>query len=228
MNKPIIIFGIGKIAEVVHYYAVNECGFVVEAFCVDEAYRNVSEWKGRPVVSTGELVQKYPSQDYDAFVAVGYQNLNRLREEKCNLLIGMGYKLVSIISPTINTQQNIVYGWNCFIMSPSLIHPFVQLGNNVFVWSGAVVGHHSKLYDNTWVTSGANIAGNVEIGANSFIAIGAVLCDNIVIGSNSFIGANTLLNKSLSENKVVIKETDKPIKLSSGDFLRFSSFNSGI
>lgn len=222
MNKPIIIFGIGKIAEVVHYYAVNECGFVVEAFCVDEAYRNVSEWKGCPVVSTEELVQKYPSKDYDAFVAVGYQNLNRVREEKCNLLIGMGYKLVSIISPTINTQQNIVYGWNCFIMSPSLIHPFVQLGNNVFVWSGAVVGHHSKLHDNTWVTSGANIAGNVEVGKNCFIAINATIANEVKIGNNCFIGANALLIKDLPDDKVLIKEPTKPIPLNVDQFLRIS------
>ncbi len=220
MNKPIIIFGIGKIAEVVHYYAVNECDFVVEAFCVDEAYRNVSEWKGYPVVSTEELVQKYPSQDYDAFVAVGYQNLNRLREEKCNLLIGMGYKLVSIISPTINTQQNIVYGWNCFIMSPSLIHPFVQLGNNVFVWSGAVVGHHSKLHDNTWVTSGANIAGNVEVGKNCFIAINATIANEVTIGDKCFLGANTLVSKSLEDERVVISENSKALNVDVDTFLR--------
>ncbi|MBX9891046.1 MAG: acetyltransferase [Chitinophagaceae bacterium] len=220
MNKPIIIFGIGKIAEVVHYYAVNECGFVVEAFCVDEAYRNVSEWKGRPVVSTEELVQKYPSQDYDAFVAVGYQNLNRLREEKCNLLIGMGYRLVSIISPTINTQQNIVYGWNCFIMSPSLIHPFVQLGNNVFVWSGAVVGHHSKLHDNTWVTSGANIAGNVEVGKNCFIAINVTITNEVTIGNKCFLGANTLVSKSLVDKRVVISENSKALNVDVDTFLR--------
>ncbi len=46
MKKDLIIFGIGKIAEVIFYYAKEECGFNVVAFCVDEQYKNVESFQG--------------------------------------------------------------------------------------------------------------------------------------------------------------------------------------
>lgn len=226
MKKKLIIFGIGKIADVVFYYAKYECGFEVSAFCVDEEYRKMEAFNGLPVISFNEIQSKYPANEYDMFVAVGYHDLNRLREKKCKEAMQKGYQLVSVISPLCNLPSNVTTGWNCFIMPPAFVHPCSEIKNNVFVWSGAMVAHHSVIEDNCWLTSCCNVSGNVKIGPNCFLAVNATIGHSVTIGKNCFLGANTLVTKNLEDDKVVIAESSKPLRLTSDQFLKMSSFSS--
>ena len=225
MKKDLVIFGIGKIAEVIFYYAKEECGFNVVAFCVDEPYMKTDKFHGIPVVSFGTVENKYPPAKHDMFIAIGYHDLNRLRENRCNEAIQKGYTLVSIVSPAANVPSNVVMGYNCFIMPPSIVHPCVTLGNNVFVFSSAMVAHHATIEDNCWLTSCCNISGNVRIGANTFVAVNATVGHSVTIGKNCFLGANTLVTKNLEADKVVIEESSKPIRLTSQQFLKMSNFS---
>jgi sugar O-acyltransferase (sialic acid O-acetyltransferase NeuD family) len=225
MKKKLVIFGVGKIAEVVYYYAASECGFEVAAFCVDAAYKKDETFNGLPVVSFEEVIKKFPPEAYDMFVAVGYHDLNRLREKKCAEAREKGYQLVSVISPLCNIPSNVTTGWNCLIAAPAIVHPCVQIKNNVFVWSGAMVAHHSIIEDNCWLTSCCNISGNVQLGANTFVAVNATIGHSVTIGKNCFLGANTLVTKNLEEDKVVIAESHKPLRLTSSQFLRMSNYS---
>jgi len=226
MNKKLILFGTGKIAEVIYYYAKEECGFEVAAFTVDDAFRTVETFDGLPVIPFSQIVDQYPPSEYDMFVAVGYHDLNRMREAKCAEARSKGYSLVNVISPLCHLPRNVEVGTNCFVMPPAIVHPRVRLGDNVFVWSGSLVGHHSIIGNNAWITSGCNIGGNVSIGANSFLAMNATLSHSIHIGNNNFIGANALLTKDTTDGQVYIAAPSKAIKLNSTQFLKFSKFSS--
>jgi sugar O-acyltransferase (sialic acid O-acetyltransferase NeuD family) len=225
MKKELIIFGTGKIADVISYFAIHECNFKVRAFCVDEQYKTGVEFNGLPVVAFENVKTNYPPDQFSFFVAIGYHDMNRIREKKCQEILGMGYELVSIISPATNLPANTSYGWNCFVMAPSLIHPCVKIGNNVFIWSGAMVAHHAIIGDHCWLTSCCNISGNVQVGPNCFFAVNATVGHSVKIGKNCFLGANTLITKNLEDDKVVISESSKPIRLNTTQFLKMSSFS---
>ena len=226
MKKKLVIFGTGKIAEVVYYYAKEECGYDIVAFTIDEKYIKENTFLNTPVIPFNKIEEQFSPNTYQMFIAVGYHNLNRVRETKYNEAISKGYELISIISPKSELPNNVSVGKNCFIMPPSLIHPCVKIGNNVFVWSGAVVGHHSIIDDHNWITSAANIGGNVELGKNCFIAMNATLAHGVKVGNDCFIGANTLLTKNLDDKTVTIQESTKPFRLNSDQFLKFSNFSS--
>lgn len=226
MQKKLILFGTGKITEVVHCYATEECGFEVAAFTVDKKFIGSETFLGKPVIAFEEVQEKFPPTQYDMFVAVGYQDLNKLRAAKCAEAVARGYNLVSIISPLAHLPKNVKHGYNCFIMPPAIIHPCVELGNNVFVWSGSLIGHHAKIGDNCWFTSSSNIGGNVTVGDNTFFAMNATIGHSVKIGRKCFVGANTLVTKELLDEQVVIAESSKPIKMNSQQFLRFSNFSS--
>src|ERR1700744_2340407 len=115
MRKKLIIFGTGKIAEVICYYATQECHFEVAGFSVDGAYKKEDTCNGLPVVPFEEIREKFPPSEYDMFVAVGYHDLNRVREKKCQEAREKGYELVSVISPLCHLPSNVKIGWNCFI-----------------------------------------------------------------------------------------------------------------
>jgi sugar O-acyltransferase (sialic acid O-acetyltransferase NeuD family) len=226
MKKGLILFGTGKIAEVIHYYAKEECGYNVVAFAVDEKYKTENTFLGLPVLAFTDIEKAYPPASYDMFIAIGYHDINALREAKCKEAIAKGYKLVSIISPNTNIPKNVTIGSNCFIMPPSIIHPCVRIDNNVFIWNGSVVGHHSHIKDNCWLTSGCNISGNVTLGENTFVAINATVGHSVSVGKECFIGANTLIIKNTLDGQVFIAESSKPIKVNSKQFLKFSNFSS--
>jgi len=223
--KDLIIFGNSKIADVVYYYASNECNYNIVAFTVDKKFIFEETFHGLPVIPFDEVEKKYEPDNFNMFVAIGYQDLNRLREQKYKEAKAKGYEIISIISPETKIPKNIITGENCFIMPPAIIHPNVVIGNNVFVWNGAMIGHHTTIGDNCWLTSCANISGVVKVGKNCFFAVNSTIGHGINIGDDCFIGANALVTKNLGNKKVVIAESSKEFRLDSDQFLRFSSFS---
>jgi sugar O-acyltransferase (sialic acid O-acetyltransferase NeuD family) len=223
--KDLIIFGNGKIADVVFYYAKNECDFNVVAFTVDKEYIIEDRFHDLPVIPFHDIEANYKPGKYSMFIAIGYQDMNRLRETKYLTAKKMGYEIVSIVSPGSKLPSNVKYGENCFIMPPAIVHPEVELGNNTFVWSGAMIGHHATIGDNCWLTSCTNISGVVKVGNNCFFAVNSTVGHGVKIGDKCFLGANALLTKNLENNKVVIEESSKIFRLESDQFLRFSKFS---
>ncbi len=222
--KRIVLFGTGKIAEVLLYFFQHESDYEVVACTVDRSFIPGEQWQGLPVAAFEEVEKLYPPDQYAMFVALGYQELNALRARKCAEAKAKGYSLISYIHPQSGLPEDCEHGENCFIMNHVMIHPRVRLGNNVFVWSGAMIGHHSTIGDHCWLTSCANISGVVTVGKNCFFAVNATVAHNVVIGDENFIGANTLITKCTDDRQVFLAENTKPFRLSSYQFLRMSNF----
>ncbi|MFN7221853.1 MAG: acetyltransferase [Burkholderiales bacterium] len=222
--KPIVIFGSGKIAEVLLYFFRHHSDFEVAALTVDRDYLPSERLHDLPVVAFDELPSRYPPSQFDMFVALGYQDMNSLREEKFNAAREAGYRLVSYVHPDAGLPTDCSFGENCFFMNQVQVHPCVRFGDNVFVWSGAIVGHHSVVGDNCWLTSGANVAGVVSMGKNCFLAINATIAHGVTLGAECFVGANALVVKSAEAGKAFLVEDTKPFRLTSRQFLRMSRF----
>ena len=222
--KPIIIFGTGKISEVIYYLFMNHSNREVIAFSIDDEYFEDKEKYEKPVIKFSNLKEFYPPSVVDIFVAVGYQQLNKVREKIYKKLEKIGYQLVSFIHPDSGIPKDCIVGKNCMIMNNVCIHPKVSIGNNVFIWSGAVIGHHSKISDNCWITSAANISGNVNVGKNCFFAINSTISHSVTIGSQCFIGANTFISRCTNDCEVFIAERTKPYRLNSEQFIKMTNF----
>lgn len=222
--KPIVLFGTGKIAEVLLYFFRHHSDHEVVACTVNRPFLPAATWQGLPVVAFEDIEQLYPPDKYAMFVAVGYQELNALRARTCADAKAKGYTLISYVHPQSGLPQDCEYGENCFIMNNVLIHPGVKLGNDVFVWSGAMIGHHSTIGDHCWLTSCANISGVVTVGKNCFFGVNATVGHNVVIGDECFIGANALVTRCAENKQVFLTENTKAFRLNSHQFLRMSNF----
>lgn len=223
--KKIVIFGTGKIAEVIHYCFETDLGIEVSAFTVDREFKEHDKFCGKSVISFEELEDHCSPQETHVFVAIGYHDLNRLRASKILEVKAKGYEITNCIYED-SLPVGTVVGENCFVMKGANIHPHVELGNNVFVWSGAMIGHHSRIGDHNWFTSSANVGGNVIMGNHCFLAMNTTVSHSVKVGNNVFLGANSLVTKDLEDGQVVIAAPDKPIKLNSDQFLRMSGFKS--
>ncbi len=202
--RDVVIFGIGQIAEVIHYYLSQEGGRNVVAFTVDRQYRTADELFGLPIVDFEDVETVYPPAAYEMFVAVSFRQVNKLREAKVAEAEAKGYALTSHVSPHATVWPSLVVNPNTIIMENNVIQPFVTIGRNVTMWSGNHVGHHSRIGDNCFIASHVVISGNCEIGAGSFIGVNATLRDNITIGVRNVIGAGTLILASTEDEAVFI------------------------
>lgn len=193
MKPQLVIFGVGEIAQLAHFYFTEDSDYEVTAFAVDAAYLKEPTFCGLPVVAFEDVARVYPPASHDFFVALSYSKLNALRKEKYLAAKEMGYRLASFISSraTVLTKSGI--GENCFIFEDNTIQPFATLGNNVTLWSGNHIGHHSVIKDHCFISSHVVISGGVEIGEQCFIGVNSTLRDHIKVGDRCVIGAGSLV-----------------------------------
>src|SRR5438270_1215597 len=222
--KEIVLYGAGKIAEVLLYFFHHHSPYRVAASTIDRPYVAAETWNDLPVVPFDEVERRYPPTKFPMFVALGYQELNALRARKCAEAKAKGYTLLSFVHPHSGMPEDCEYGENCFIMSQVLIHPCVRLGNNVFIWSGAMVGHHSQIGDHCWLTSCTNISGAVTVGKSCFFAVNSTVAHNVIVADECFIGANALVTRCTEDRQLFLAENTKPFRLTSHQFLRMSKF----
>ena len=222
--KKTVLFGAGKIADVIYYLMAEESDREIAGFTVDGDYVESDTFHDLPVVPFADVQKRFPPEDFDMFVALGYQNMNSLRQERISDAEKKGYSITTFVHPNSTMPAATDLGKNCFIMNDVLIHPWVKLGDNVFVWSGALIGHHSTIGDNCWITSNANIAGVVTAGRNCFFSINATIANNVTLGDRCFLGANCLVTKDLADGAVVIEKSSELLRLNSDQFFKMSRF----
>jgi sugar O-acyltransferase (sialic acid O-acetyltransferase NeuD family) len=193
MARRLILFGIGEMAEVAHYYFSNYTDREVVAFTVDRSYVREASFAGLPVVPFDEASSTFPPDAYDLFVAVGYSRLNQVRRAKYLEARNLGYRLASYVSRDATILNEGRIGDNCFILEDNTIQPFATIGNNVVLWSGNHIGHHSYIGDHCFLASHIVVSGGVRIGSCCFVGVNATFRDHITVGESCLIGAGAML-----------------------------------
>lgn len=200
----VVVFGTGQIAEVAWFYLTHDSQHEVVAFTVDRAYLDRNTFHDLPVVAFEDLTTLYPPDQYEMFVSISYQQVNRLREAKYHEAKKKGYTLISYISSRATLWPGAVIGDNCFIFEDNTIQPFTRIGNNIIMWSGNHLGHHSVIDDHTFVSSHVVISGSVHIGSHCFLGVNASIRDNIKLGSGTVVGMGAIVVKSTEAGDVLV------------------------
>ena len=96
-EKKVVIFGTGDIGQLAHFYLINDSLYTVAAFCADCAFIESHNFLGLPLVPFEEVVEKYPPDRFDMFVALSYGKLNETRAAKYHEAKSKGYRLISYV-----------------------------------------------------------------------------------------------------------------------------------
>lgn len=210
----VIIFGVGQIAELAHFYLQNDSEHEVVAFTVDKEYMTEGQFHELPVVEYEKVVEKYPPNKYKIFIPISYKKVNKIRTEKYKDAKKKGYSFVSYISSKAICYSDSI-GENCFIFENNVIQPFTKIGNNCILWSGNHIGHHTTIEDNCFLASHVVVSGSVTIGEYSFIGVNATIRDNVKIGRENVIGASSLILSDTDDRAVFSPRETKKSKVSS-------------
>ena len=220
MNKKIILFGTGNIAEVAYYYLSKIDNYELVAFTKEQNYVRENEIKfNLPVVNFNILETIYNPDEYYLFAPFGATNLNKFREKIYNKGKEKGFSFITYISPDAKIYTENI-GENCFILENNVIQPYVSIGNNCILWSGNHIGHHSVIEDHVFITSHVVISGNCLIKKYSYLGVNSSLKDSIIINNSTIVGMSSCITKNTESYGVymgipgkIVKKCDDDITL---------------
>ncbi len=201
--KDLVIFGTGPIAELADLYFREDAGRRVVAFTVDAAYRQEEQFLGRPLVPFEELPERFPPATHEAFVALAYTGLNKLRRARVDAAAALGFGLAHYVSSKATRFSTFVPAENQFILEDNTIQPFAKVGRNVTLWSGNHIGHHSEIAEDVFIASHVVVSGGVSIGPRSFIGVNVTIRDHVKIGADCVIGAGALVLGDIPDGSVL-------------------------
>jgi sugar O-acyltransferase (sialic acid O-acetyltransferase NeuD family) len=203
LKQPIVIFGIGEIADLADFYFTHDSECTVAGFAVDHAYLTKTEFRGRPVVPFERVAEEFPPDRFGFFVAVSYVKLNAVRAEKVAAARAKSYRMVSYLSSRATVFADFELKENCFILEDNTIQPFARVGANVTLWSGNHIGHHSVIEDDVFIASHVVVSGGVRVGQGSFVGVNVTLRDHVTIGQKCVLGAGALVLEDQPDFSVV-------------------------
>lgn len=198
MKQDLILIGTGvtalRILDFVQTYRL----FNVVGFAVNEAYMKEPIFAGLPVYSL-ERLSECQRRDCRFFVAVEWNHLNAHRRSLYEDACARGLSLVNLVSPMAAVSAATLCGDNCWIGDFVVLETGVQLGRNTFVESGAVVAHDCIIEPHSFIGIRAAVSGKCHIGEQSFIGVNATIFPGTHIGRKCIIGAGAVIRRNVPD-----------------------------
>lgn len=209
MSKPLVIFGLGDMAEVAYAYFTEDSDYDVVAFTADAAYIRQPEKFGLPVIPYEELQLRHGPANCEMFVAGVYGNFNRTRRELLDRVRRDGYACARYISSRATVFSKDV-GQNVFVAEFATIQPFASVGDNVFIWPYTIVGHHARVEADCYMGALTFIGGNAHVGIGCVVGPGAIIGARRSIGERTFVGAKCSIFKDSPGGEIFLEPGSQP------------------
>lgn len=209
-------------ARVLHSYArrrMDVCGFTVDGSCIADG---VATFCDLPLVAFSKVHEMFDPAACKMIVAVGFLDMNELRESKSEEARQKGYTFASYVHESNCLHDDVVIGENCVILDHVSIHPGASVGEGTFVSSNVNIGHDCTIGPYTWINAGVSIAGGCRVGPGGFFGVNASVGQGVALGARNFIAANTLVTRSTRDDEVYLSAPGQLFRLKSKPFLKFS------
>lgn len=220
MREKLIIVGTGLFAEVACAYFEEYTNYEVAAFACHESYKAGDEIYGRRLLAIENLAPDYFPTDTDIFVAIGYGQMNKMRQRVYEEMKERGYSCATFVHPDVKIWDSTTVGDNVFIFEDNTVQPFTKIGNNTIMWSGNHFGHHGSIGNHCFIASHAVISGYCTIEDNVFIGVNATLRDGVTVAKETLIGAAAMILKDTNPKEVYAPQKTKAFAKKS-DEIRF-------
>lgn len=103
-------------------------------------------------------------------------------------------------------------GKGCIICAGNLITTNIKIGDFVILNLGCTVGHDSVINSFSAFMPSVNISGEVTIGEGVYVGTGAKIINQLEIGEYTIVGAGAVVSKTLPSHCTAVGVPAKPIK----------------
>lgn len=203
-----IIIGNSDYAKLLYSYVKHEKEVI--AFSVDADYIDKTSLFDIPVVSYEDIDMLYSPSSVELLMAVGYSEMNDIREKLYRQYCKKGYTFGTYVHPSVIIGDECLVGKGNVFFEGVIIENGCQIGDLNAFFFGTVVGHDSIIGDfNSF--SRSSIAGRVKVGNNCFLGMGSVVNSDVTIGSHVLIGAATYVTTNISDGRATVAEKSRVI-----------------
>lgn len=213
--EKVIIFGNKSTAREAYFFLKYYSDCEIVGFAIDREYYESDTLFQLPVIPFDIVETTFPPEKHKMFIAVGYVQNNKIREERYLQSKKMGYKLINLISPTAIIHPETTVGDNCFIGHYTVISPDAKIGNDVIIGGSCMIGHDVIIGDHCFFSHGVSVAGSVSIGSCSYLAISSIVRNKVSIGKECVIGAGAIILENTEDRSVYLGEPGILLPISS-------------
>ncbi len=198
-SKKLLIFGTGKLAELVAHYFQQSERYSVVGWVSLESGESASVRHLGPIIPMDELASFDPAE-HVAFVALDSSMGSEIRAAWADRVSGMGYQLVSYVSTSADVPAALTVQPNTLIMEGAGLQPFVRIGRNTVIGLDTRIGFHTRICSHCWL-SGAILGESVQVGERVYIGQNVTIAPFSTIGAGSVIGPGTVVTSSVQEGE---------------------------
>ncbi len=186
------------LAEIVHRIPGLECVGMLDR---DPALHGQSFY-GVSVLGGEELLEAHVGKVEGALPVVGDLTA-RLRLFR--RVQAMGYRVPTIIEPSVVAASDVQYGAGVFISMNTAILTNVRIGDYGFIGTGVNVLHDTTIGSNCVVGGGTVIGASVTVGNNVAFGTGVTVASGHKrIGDNANVAAGSVILKDVPDNAFVL------------------------
>ena len=220
--KNVILAGNAVTADILNSYLAHDERYNVVGLTVDDDYIDQGSVSGIDTSTPlSRLQDTHGPDDCVIIMAMGYNDLNRVRESMFLRLKQMGYSIETYVHPDARVYTEQPLGEGCVVLPSAVIEPHVRLGDNLMVWCNVTLAHHSSVAQHCWIASGAVLSGQARIERNCFIGVNATIVNEVTVDEFNIVGAAAMISKNTKANTVHLARSAEPFRYSSDDYIKF-------
>jgi sugar O-acyltransferase (sialic acid O-acetyltransferase NeuD family) len=219
--KKIILAGNAITADILYSYISADSRYEVIGLTVDDEFLSQGCIDEIPSAGLSQLHETFPPHSCSVVMAVGYNDLNRVRESLFLRLKDMGYSIETYVHPDARVYSEHPLGEGCVVLPAAVIETHVQVGANTMIWCNVTLAHHSSVAENCWVATGTVLSGHAKVSRNSFVGVNATVVNEVTVGEYNIIGAAALITKDTRPHSVHLARSAELFRYSSEDYVKY-------
>ena len=216
----LVLAGNTATAEILLAYLQNDIRYEVVGATVDDKFVADATIDGVACVGLSQLCKTFSPESCRVLMAVGYSDLNRVRESLFVRLKEMGYTIETYVHPDARVYSKLPLGEGSIVLPGTVIEPHARVGANTLVWCNVTLAHHSIIEDNCWIASGTVVAGKATVSRNSFVGVNATVVNEVCVGSYNVIGASSLISRNTKPDSIHLARSAEPLRFSSEEYVK--------
>lgn len=219
--QNIILAGNAVTAQILYSYVEDDARYTIVGCVVDDAYVESGSFSAVPCVGLSAVAEKFAPGETRVLMAMGYDQVNAVRQNMFERLKALGYVMETYIHPKANVFTKNPLGEGSLIMPGALIEPGAVVGANCLIWGNVVVAHDAVVEDHCWLAAGAVVSGMAKVGRASFVGVNATIANKVEVGERNIVGGAAFISKCTKANAVYLARSGEPFRCTAEEYAKY-------
>jgi sugar O-acyltransferase (sialic acid O-acetyltransferase NeuD family) len=216
----ILLAGNAVTASIFLAYLRRDARYKVAGCVVDDFFVDQGCVENYPTIGLSAAASTFSPESHRIIMAMGYNDLNRLRESMFLRLTALGYGVETYVHPDARVYTDHALGQGAVVLPGAVIEPNARVGANTMVWSNVTLAHDSSVGDHCWVAAGTVLSGHASVLRNTFVGVGSTIVNKITVSEYNIVGAGALISRDTKPHSVHLARSAESFRYSSDDYVK--------